>query len=207
MMGKEKKISGRRYLDDIGEYIETHKKDALTKLIFGTLLVLGVIGYMNITKKLTMTMEIPTTIRESGTLQVGYNGANDLYFKVWGQYFVDEYTSLEPRNASKKLTALLSMIDSEKAIFYRPLFEKKKNHIKTNKIVQKYTPSPSSEKILPQKQDGMTIFHSQGLMVETIGRVKIKKSCKYNIGLSVENYSLMFRLVSEECKKIGSIND
>jgi hypothetical protein len=207
MFGKDKKVVGRQYLDEIGGYIETHKKDAFTKLIFGTLLVLGVIGYMNITKKLTMTMEIPSTIRESGTLKVGYQDANDLYFKVWGQWFVDEYSSLEPKNASKKLTMLLSLVDAEKAVLYRPLFEKKKNHIKTNKITQKYIPTPSSEVILKNKQNGLTIFHSEGLMIEKIGRVEIRKSCKYNIGLSVDNYTLIFGLVSEECKKIGSINE
>lgn len=203
MFGDGKKVVGRKYLDDIGNYIDTHRKDAMTKLVFVVLLVILALGYFKLSRNMEMTMEVPPVLRETGTLKVGYQEANALYYKVWGQYFVDEYASLDYRNAADKLNKLLGMVEAKKAVLYRPKFEKKVSHIKSNKIEQRYT--PSSEKVLPNKQDGYAIFHSEGLLEERIGRVTIRKSCEYNIGLRVEGYSLLFGLISEKCNKIGNI--
>ena len=120
MSKKIGKVSGQRYLDEMGEYVETHRKDAFTKLIFGSAIILLTIGYFNISRNLKMTMEIPPVLNESGKITVGYDSANSLYYKVWGSYFVKEYTSLTPQNATKKLNHLLSMTQSDKAVLYRP---------------------------------------------------------------------------------------
>jgi hypothetical protein len=203
MFGKGKKVVGRKYLDDIGEYIDAHKKDATIKLVLVVIIVILTLGYFRLSRNIEMTLEIPPILRETGTLKVGYQEANDLYFKVWGQYFVDEYTSLDHKNASKKLNKLLAMIEAKKAVLYQPKLEKKANYIISNKINQRYT--HSDEYIESKIQDGYTIFHSEGLLEERIGRVSIKKSCEYNIGMRVQDHSLLFGLISENCKKIGNI--
>jgi len=203
MSKKKGKVSGQRYLDEMGEYVETHRKDAFTKLIFGSAIILLTIGYFNISRSLQMTMEIPPVINERGKITIGYDSANSLYYKVWGSYFVKEYTSLTPLNAAKKLNHLLSMTQSDKAVLYRKPLEKKAQYIKSNKIQQKYT--PNSEKILAQKQGDLYIFHSEGLLEEKINRVTIKSHCEYNVGLKVVNYRLLVGLMNEKCKKIGSI--
>jgi hypothetical protein len=202
-MSKKKKIIGQKYYDQIGEYVETHKRDAFTKLLLGILIILLVFGYMRISKNMQMTMEVPATLRESGKISIGYDSANDLFFKVWGEYFVDEYTSLSPQNVTTKLNHLLSMTESQKAVVYKELLDKKAMYIKKNRISTKYT--PNKEIVLPKKQGNLHIFHSEGLLQERIGNVKINYHCEYNVGLMVRKYRLLVGLLNEKCKKIGEI--
>jgi len=203
MAEKKGKIIGKKYLDEMGEYVETHKKDAFTKLIFGIAIILLTLGYFKISRNLEMSMEIPPQINERGKITIGYDSANSLYYKVWGSYFIKEYTSLTPQNATKKLNHLLSMTQSDKAVLYRPKLEKKAQYIKSNRINQTYI--PNEEKMLAAKQGDLYVFHSKGLLEERINRVTIKKHCEYNVGLKVVNYRLLVGLMNEKCKKIGSV--
>lgn len=148
-------------------------------------------------------MEIPPKLEDKGTLMVGYDKANELYYKVWGKYFVDEYTSLAPLNSKEKLNHLLTMVESNKAVKYKPLFEKKMKYVKANNINQKY--KPSTEKVLAEKQQGLWIYHSEGVLEEHIDGVIIRKSCEYNFGMRVSEYQLLLSLINEKCTKIGSI--
>lgn len=202
-MFKRDKVSGQKYLDQMGEYVELHQKDAFTKLIFGTAIILLVLGYFSISKNMKMTMEIPPVLSKTGEITIGYDSANTLFYEVWGSYFVKEYTSLEPHNASKKLDHLLSMTQSDKAVIYKEPLEKKSAYVKSNNIFQSYT--SNTESVLPEPQDGLFIFHSEGLLVEKINRVEIKSHCEYNVGLKVIDYKLLVGLMNEKCEKIGSI--
>ena len=198
-----KKIVGKKYFDMIGEYVEAHKKDAFTKLLLVLIIVFLIFGYLRISRNMQMRMEIPPVLRESGEIKVGYDSGNDLFFKVWGEYFVGEYTSLEPGNAVQKLNRLLSMTESEKEVVYREGLEKKARYIKKNNIRTSYI--PSKEEILPHKQDGLTIFHSEGLYTEKIGRIKTNFHCEYNVGMRVYDYRLLIGLMNESCKRIGEV--
>lgn len=198
-----KKRVGKDYFNKINEYVDTHKRDSYTKLIFGAMLIMLAFGYMGLKSQMVMSMEIPPKLEDKGTLMVGYDKANQLYYKVWGKYFVDEYTSLSPLNSKGKLNNLLTMVESNKAVLYKPSFQKKMQYIKKNKISQKY--KPSTEEVLPEKQSGLWIYHSAGVLEEHIDGVVIRKHCEYNFGMRVSEYQLLLSLINEKCKKIGMI--
>jgi len=200
----QKKVRiGKEYFNKINEYVDTHKRDSYTKLIFGIMLIMLGLGYVNLQKNMVMSMEIPPRLEDKGTLMVGYDKANDLYYKVWGKYFVDEYTNLTPSDAKEKLNHLLAMVESSKAVSYRPLFEKKMQYIKANKINSIY--KPSTEKVLTEKQQDLRIYHSEGVLEEHIDKVVIRKHCEYNFGMRIRKYQLLLSLINEKCTKIGSI--
>lgn len=199
----DKKRTGKEYFNKINEYVDTHKRDSYTKLIFGILLVVLSLGYFSLKNQMVMSMEIPPKLEGKGTLMVGYDKANNLYYEVWGKYFVDEYTSLNPVNSKDKLNHLLTMVESSKAVSYSPLFEKKMKYIIANKINQKY--KPSTEEVLSQKQQDLWIYHSEGVLEEHIDSVVIRKHCEYNFGMRVQEYQLLLSLINEKCTKIGSI--
>lgn len=194
-----KKIGGQ-YLDKINDYVDKNKKDTFTVTLLGVIIFLLVIGYINVRSDMVMSITLPQTIKSEGEVRVGYNKANDLFYKVWGQYIVSQYTSLSPTNASGKLNEILNIVESFKGPIYSPQFQKKIEYIKSNGIVQTYI--PGKEIVLPEKQNDLTIFHTEGILEERIGSTIIKSSCEYNIGMEIDNYTIFIGLINEKCTRI-----
>lgn len=200
----KKVVSGGKYLDQMQEYAETHKIDVFSKLILAILLILLAVGYMSLKNSMEMKVDIPTSIRESGEMRVGYSTANDLYYMVWGQFFVDQYTSLDPINVTKKLNDILAFLEPSKSKIYAQEFSKKADYIKKNKIKQTYIREKESM-LEGVSQDGMRVFHSKGVLVESIGGVDIRKSCEYKLGIRIENYRIFYGAIEEKCTNLPGV--
>lgn len=191
---------GEEYLDKINDYVDKNKKDTFMVTLLGVIIFLLVIGYINIRSDMVMSITLPKTIKSEGEVRVGYNKANDLFYQVWGQYIVSQYASLSPSTVSNKLNEILNIVESFKGPLYSPQFQKKVEYIKTNGITQTYI--PGKQMVLPNKQNDLTIFHSEGVLEERIGGTIIKSSCEYNIGMKIDNYTLFIGLINEKCTRI-----
>ena len=198
-----KKTGGQKYFDIINEYVDQHKKDVFITLVFVVLLITLAMGYFGLKNKMILKVQIPPVVHERGELVVGYKGANELFYRVWGEWFTSEYASLDYHNVSERLNKILEMVESDKAVVYSKPFQKKADHIKDNRITQHYI--PSKQDIMSEPQNGMWIFHSEGLLEEKISNITTKKHCEYNIGMRIVNYHLLLGLINEKCEKIEEV--
>ncbi|MCK9550945.1 TraE/TraK family type IV conjugative transfer system protein [Aquamicrobium sp.] len=202
-----KKITGKEYLDKQGIYIDLHNRDTITKIIFGVLLVVLGLSFFLLKSSMVMTMQIPSVIYENkgGELAVGYNDGNELFYKVWGEYFVAQYANLQHRNVKANLDSVIKLIEVNKAKVYEKDLQKKADYISKNNITAKYI--PSSQSILKEKVGGMSVFESRGMLIENsnVGGLELKKDCTYKIGMYVKNYRIFIGSIYEKCTPIAGM--
>lgn len=196
----EKKIFGGEYLDKIGGYIEKNRRDTFVIALLVGIIVIELIGYINLRSNMIFTINVPSTISQGGEIKVGYNKSNELFSKVWGEYFLNQYTSLNPKNVTKNLNQILSLVDSDKAPLYNEEFKKKAEYITTNHIEQKFV--PGKVEVLKDDAFNMSIFKATGILHEQIGDTTFQSSCEYKFGIKVVDYQVILSVINENCKKL-----
>ena len=198
---KENIKSGKRYLDQLDYLIERNRLLIFFVLFQIAVIIMLIIGYLGLKKDLVLRVDIPPKFYQTGMLYVGSMKANDLYYKVWGEYLVRELANFSPDTIGKHLNNVLYMLDPDKVTFYQHLFAKKLQSVTENQMVREFIPSTVSVES-DNGENGTVIV--KGVAKENIGNglsISYKK-CTYTLKMKIENYHLFVESIDEQCIEI-----
>lgn len=193
--------SGKRYLDQLDYLLERNRLLIFFALFQIAVIIMLIVGYFGLKKDLVLRVDIPPKLYQTGTLYVGSIKANDLYYKVWGEYLVRQFANFSSDTIGKHLNNVLYMLDPDKVTFYQHLFAKKLQSVTENQMVREFTQTSISVKSDSGENGVVTI---KGVAKENIGNglsISYKK-CIYTLKMKVENYHLFVESIDEKCFEI-----
>lgn len=179
----QKTTEGKKWLDKLDATIAENSR--LTLILFMLLIIvfLLILGYMRMVNKMEVNIELPKTIKESGTIVVGKDFANDVYYRMWAREDVENLSTFNPVSIKNKIKYLENRMYPP--YFYKNIrtFRKYEKNIATNLISQKFTFSKDdiTSKAINKHEEIVTIkgFYNKKLDDDVI--IKAKK-CAYQLG-------------------------
>ena len=118
-MRKAKKVFGENWLSDLDQMIHENRKFVLILLVQFFIMFLMVIGYMKLSDKLVVKVELPKTIKETGIIVVGKDSANKTFHKMWGREDIETVSTFDHKSITKVIAHL-------KKRLYPPFYYKNK---------------------------------------------------------------------------------
>jgi len=157
-------------------------------LLLSALLIILAIAFLRIKDTTMVTVELPSKViyKQAPVVVAGINGSNKVYFRLWGNYIIEEVSSFEVNEFPKKILILEKMMRPSQFAFKEKEFSIFLQEIQQNLIAQKYE---IIETIITNVvyNDDETISSatvvSDGISNQTVGKNKTKKECKYSIDL------------------------
>ncbi|MBU1711458.1 MAG: hypothetical protein KKE17_15785 [Proteobacteria bacterium] len=140
--------------------------------------------------KTVMSVEIPSKLYDgSGKIDVTEDDANELYYKLFGQYFIRENTQFKADTHSGYLKIIEEAMTPTRHAYKLVDFEKEKNFVVSNNVSQKLIAIKKISE--PAIQDKLHVIAIEATVQQTIGGVEeAPKDCEYRIVLYRQNWKL-----------------
>jgi hypothetical protein len=194
--------SGQEYLDKLDELI--HKNKILWFFtIFQIIAILFLlIGYFSLKENIAIRVDLPPKIYQTGTLLIGSQKANDLYYKVWGQFAVEIASNYSPETVEKKYNQLSFLLNPEKVSKHMNKFLEKIQNVQRNLITHEFVRGPTVVKLFNGKNKANVKI--VGIATKNVGNgLELEyELCEYNVGMSIDNYHLFIDAFREKCQTI-----
>lgn len=170
------------------------KNKALVKYLWRILMMQSIafvalsFAFFSIKDTVMVKVEMPSKLMYKYTPVVvaGVDGANEIYYKMWGKYIVEEVSSFKYEEFDTKLNKVQLMMRPSQ---YNRTVDKFKTFaeiIKTNLISQDYKVISSSLNNIKKNDNGTissALFISNGISKQKIGKSENNKECKYSVNL------------------------
>jgi len=195
----EKRIffSGKNYIDRLNSLLEDNKYLVFFSFILIIVLFILIIGYFNLSKKITISVEIPPKLYRTGTLYIGSQKANKLFYDVWGRYVVSEIANYSPYNIKEKIKKVSFMFDPQKLVKVKVQFIKLENEVINNLVTHTFIPTKTYV-------DDNGNFVQEGIGKSVLGDnlSVIYEKCKYKVKFKIEDYHLFIENMNINCTPI-----
>lgn len=200
-MSEGGKRQGDSWLDKLDKAMAENSKMALFLLLQLFVIFLLVIGYMKMVNKLEVRVELPKTIKESGTIIVGKDFANETYFKMWGREDIEEISTFNPKTIKDKMIYLKNRMYPPYYYKNVRLLQKYEKEVATNLVSQKFTFSKDDIVVKMSGKNAATVsvkgFYSKLLDEE---KVINAKECTYQLGYLMKGGHIYVQSFKTNCK-------
>ena len=156
------------------------------------------IGYKNLEEKIEIKVEIPPKPYHTGTVYIGYDKAISLFYKVWGEYVVNEIANYSPVDIDEKVKRIVLLFSPDKIIKANADFMAFSKNIKNNLITHTFKEYKSSA-----SKKGEVVV--EGLGIKTLGANLSTQYqvCKYYLKFTMEDYHLFLKSFRTDCKPVS----
>ena len=196
------KIIGKEYVDRIYSVLIENKYLTFMSFIFIVIIVYLLISISKLEEKIKISVEIPPKIYQTGKIYVGYEEANDLFYKLWGEYVAREIGNYSPVNIDEKINKVLYLFAPSQIIKAQSDFLKFAKNVKNNLITNTFIPYKTKA-----NKNGEVIV--EGLAHQSVGNNLLNKTflCKYNMKFKIEDYHLFLYKFITDCKQISKTEE
>lgn len=202
---KDIKKNGKNsaYLEKANYLLEKYKS-AMFFVFFQILIILLLIyGYLTTKSDTTVEVMLPKIVKDTdyGKLKIGLNESNELYYKIFGRYIVNDLYNSNESNINDKIIVLKSLIYPEKL----PDYEKSIDNFAENIIQNGITVTYKETEGEVNTSNGISNYKSKGVLNIKIGKYSKKEEfCETNIEMFTKNYMLFVNSISRSCRDINS---
>lgn len=160
-------------------------------LVLVIVIVMLLFSNNSLANKVQMSVDIPPKIYDAnGKVDVSTNGANKLYYRLHGEYYLREMFDFTYENFPAKLNKLKSLMTPSRYEYKRPDFEQVESFVKNNMISQKLIHINKIHDV-KIKDDKYAILNIDVTVEQTIGSVdKTQKDCSYKMIMYRQNWKL-----------------
>lgn len=190
-------FSGKIYIDRLYQLLEDNKYLVFFSFFQIVVIIILILGYFNLTNKIKIQIELPPKLYQTGTLYVGSQKANKLYYQVWGEYVINKLSNYSPYNIRENLKKISYMFDPQKLVKIKSKFFELEQETIDNLITHTFIPIKKEV-----KKDG--IFYEEGIGKSVLGNnLSITyENCKYQVKFKIDDYHLFIEGLLIDCKPI-----
>ena len=192
------KVIGKEYVDRIYSVIVENKYLTFLSAFFLIVIFYFLSSISSLEKKIQLQVEIPPKIYQTGTIYIGYEKANGLFYKLWGEYVAREIGNYSPVNINKKLQKVIYLFSPQKIIKAKADFINFSKDVQKNLITNNFTPYRVSA-------DNKGNVKVEGLSHKTVGANLLNQNylCTYKLHFIIKDYHLFITSLINKCKLIN----
>lgn len=198
------------------EIKHAEEKQQLRLFIALLVIVIGFLGIslQSVSNNNTTTLELPPKLYESGNIKVGNGWANDVMFRVWGDWLVFNTATFAPGNIRDKLNEAIRFFDQDKLAVYQGQFGALTNMVVRHNITQTFTPRSSKPEMelytdtdmvdigSPQDEIKAAKLTYSGVVSQSIGSKPLPdKKCQYIVTIKLSGNHLYGYSYDTDCFK------
>ena len=195
----EKKIffSGKVYIDRLMKAIEDNRILAFITLALIIIIFMLIVGYISLSKKISVTIDLPPKIYTEGKIGVGMYNANALFYKVWGRYIVENLGNYTPYTIHSKVDEIKYLLSPDFFLKGSEELNALADYAKNNLITHEFM-------LTEEKIEG-PIYAANGIGVTTVGDnlSKVYEKCSYKVKFKISNYRIFVDNLSIKCSPIS----
>ncbi|WP_152182874.1 TraE/TraK family type IV conjugative transfer system protein [Sulfurimonas indica] len=176
------------------EFISIIDKDkVVVKYLWRIVVMLSVaivilsFAFMSIRETTRVNIELPATLiyKNAPVVVAGIDGANKVYYRMWGEYVIKELSNFTYETIGKKVQLLKKMMRPTRFVEKKKEIDIFTNTLSKNLMSQKFIPEDTN---LSNVIESKGIIRSatitvNGIAFQSISKEKSKKECKYDVDL------------------------
>ena len=205
MVEKDVKKNGKKgaYIERVNYLSEKYKSSLFFIFLQLMIIIFLIFGYLGVKENTIVEVVLPKIVKDSeyGKLKIGIGVANELYYKVWGDYITNSILNINKKNVHEHMSVLEKMMLPSVYKEYKNKLESYKSYVITNDAKINYTELESTIKII----DGEAIYKSKGRESIKLGQYKKSNQiCNVEVKMKVENYMLFLTSFQRNCADTNS---
>lgn len=195
----EKKIffSGKVYVDRLMKAIEDNRILAFITLAQIIIIFMLILGYIALSKKIVVRVDLPPKLYTDGKIGVGMYSANDLYYKVWGKYVINELANYDPHTIDTKVKEIEYLLEPDFFTKGSQKLLELARYVKENMVRHEFLPIRYT-----LTEDNVFIAEGVGKSIIGDNLSVMYEKCTYKVKFSVTDYRIFINNLSIECTKI-----
>jgi len=190
------------WLDRLDEMVAENSRLSLFLLMQFATIFLLIIGYMKVVDKVQVKIELPSIIKEEGTIIVGKEFSSETYFRMWGREDVEIISTFNHKDIKDKLIYLRNRMYPPFYYKNEKLFKQYEEQISKDLITQKFNFAKEDMKIelFSDRKEAMVSidgFYSKTIDEDTI--IEAQK-CQYLLGYMIKGGHIYVSSFKTTCK-------
>ncbi|WP_456470004.1 TraE/TraK family type IV conjugative transfer system protein [Caminibacter sp.] len=192
------KIIGKEYVDRVYAVLTENRYLTFMSFIFIIIIIYLLVSISKLEEKIKISVEIPPKIYQTGQIYIGYEKANSLFYKLWGEYVAREIGNYSPVDIDEKIKKVLYLFAPERIIKAQADFNSFADNIKNNLITNTFTPY----KVRGNNKGEVVV---EGLSHKKVGANLLNETylCLYKMKFKIVDYHLFLEKFITDCKKIN----
>lgn len=173
---------GKKYLTTHGRMIANNRFMFTLSIFQLIIIVVLLIGYLRLTSQKEFAVFLP----DYGIAKVGRMKANELYYKVWGDYVISRIADFTPTTIQHNVEQASVIFDSSSWNHQKPHIDKYVKVIEDNSISQEFKFNDDDVKIEISKDGSKAILQYTGIAHQNINKLSQQTiKCVYRFGFFV----------------------
>jgi len=180
-------------LKKVGEQFisEVDKNRAIVQYLWRIIVILSIslvvlaISFMSIKNTVKVKVELPGKLiyKYAPVVVAGINGSNEVYYKLWSRYIVNEVSNFKSTNIIKKMDLIKKMMSPRILALKNKKLNNFAKDIALNLVDQdfKITKIKIMNKKIKNDLIDQAAVKIDGFAKQTIGRKHFSKSCSYDL--------------------------
>ncbi len=170
---------------------EVDKNRAIVRYLWRIIIILSIslvilaISFMSIKNTVKVKVELPGKLiyKYAPVVVAGINGSNEVYYKLWSRYIINEVSNFKSTDIIKKMDLIKKMMSPETLALKDKKINNFAKDIALNLVDQKF--KITKIKIMNKKiKNGLidqATIKIDGFAKQTIGRKHFSKKCSYDL--------------------------
>lgn len=199
--------SGQVYIDKLDDLLHRNKVLWFFTIFQLILIFLLIIGYLSVKNNINVKVDIPPKLFHTGTLYVGSQKANALYYKVWGSFAVDLISNYSPKTVKKKYNQFMYLLNPQILPSKLDGILQKIKHSKENLVTYSFINGPTKVDVSKSADTG--VVSVSGLVTKNIGNdLDISYFvCSYKFKMSIQDYHLYIDDYKKSCQNLKGFKE
>ncbi len=170
---------------------EVDKNRAIVQYLWRIIVILSIslvvlaISFMSIKNTVKVKVELPGKLiyKYAPVVVAGINGSNEVYYKLWSRYIVNEVSNFKSTNIIKKMDLIKKMMSPRILALKNKKLNNFAKDIALNLVDQdfKITKIKIMNKKIKNDLIDQAAVKIDGFAKQTIGRKHFSKSCSYDL--------------------------
>lgn len=191
---------GKKYLTTHGRMIANNKFMFTISIFQLVIIFILIVGYWRLTSQKEFAVHIP----DYGIVKVGRMKANELYYKVWGDYVVSRIANFTPTTIRHNVEKASVIFDKASWNHQKPHIDKYMKVIEDNSISQDFSFNDDDVKLQISKDGKNATLQYTGTAHQDINKLSQQTiKCSYTFGFFVDDGRPYQESISTNCLSGG----
>ena len=160
-------------------------------------------GYFELKETTRVQVELPSKLiyKYTPIVVAGISGANDEYFKMWGNYIIKELSNINYENVSQKLKLLSKMMHPQDYVSEKAKFNGLEKYITNSLLQQKFKITDSKLVVISKENDLIkeSVIIVKGDANQLIGKNPLSKECSYKVKFEYQQGVIYVKKFTTDC--------
>ncbi len=194
---------GQNWLDKIDDLIAQNSKLSIFLFMQIITTALLVIGYIKLSNKLEVYVELPKTVKEEGIVVVGKEYANETFFRIWAREDIEVISVYNHKSIKNKMEYLKQRMYPPSYYKYEELLISHEKEISSNLISQKFTFGAENILVSMDKETSKSAnivikgFYSKYIDDEEVIKAQ---ECLYDVDYTIEGGRIYVKSFKTTCE-------